>query len=65
VTFITKRGNDLFGDKSIGLLMREAITASISATRMGAQASAPFRKEIPDLHKYAKNKSYAHFSFIR
>jgi ribokinase len=39
--------------------------ASISATRMGAQASAPYRKEIPDLHKYAKNKSYAHFSFIR
>jgi len=39
--------------------------ASISATRMGAQASAPFRKEIQDLHKYAKNKSYAHFSFIK
>jgi ribokinase len=39
--------------------------ASISATRMGAQASAPYRKEISDLHKYAKNKSYAHFSFIR
>jgi ribokinase len=39
--------------------------ASISATRMGAQASAPYRKEISDLHMYAKNKSYAHFSFIR
>lgn len=38
--------------------------ASISATRMGAQASAPYRKEISDLHTYAKNKSYAHFSFI-
>jgi ribokinase len=39
--------------------------ASISATRMGAQASAPYRKEISELHTYAKNKSYAHFSFIR
>ena len=39
--------------------------AAISATRMGAQASAPYRKEISDLHTYAKNKSYAHFSFIR
>lgn len=39
--------------------------ASFSATRMGAQASAPYRKEISYLHKYAKNKSYAHFSFIR
>jgi ribokinase len=39
--------------------------ASISATRMGAQASAPYRKEISDLHTYARNKSYAHFSFIR
>lgn len=39
--------------------------ASISATRMGAQASAPYRKEISNLHSYAKNKSYAHFSFIR
>jgi ribokinase len=38
--------------------------ASISATRMGAQASAPYRKEISNLHTYAKNKSYAHFSFI-
>lgn len=38
--------------------------ASISATRMGAQASAPYRKEISDLHKYATNRSYAHFSFI-
>jgi ribokinase len=39
--------------------------ASISATRMGAQASAPYRKEISHLHTYAKNKSYAHFSFIQ
>jgi ribokinase len=39
--------------------------ASISATRMGAQASAPYRKEIQELHRYAQNKSYAHFSFIR
>jgi len=39
--------------------------AAISATRMGAQTSAPYRKEISDLHTYAKNKSYAHFSFIR
>jgi ribokinase len=39
--------------------------ASISATRMGAQASAPYRKEISNLHLYAKNKSFAHFSFIR
>jgi ribokinase len=38
--------------------------ASISATRMGAQASAPYRKEISDLHNYAKDKSYTHFSFI-
>jgi ribokinase len=38
--------------------------ASISATRMGAQASAPYRKEISELHTYAINKSYAHFSFI-
>jgi len=38
--------------------------ASISATRMGAQASAPYRKEISELHNYALNKSYAHFSFI-
>jgi ribokinase len=39
--------------------------ASISATRVGAQASAPYRKEIHNIHLYAKNKSYAHFSFIR
>jgi ribokinase len=39
--------------------------ASVSATRMGAQASAPYRKEVSDLHLYARNKSYAHFSFIR
>jgi ribokinase len=39
--------------------------ASVSATRMGAQASAPYRKEISDLHLYARNKSYAHFSFLR
>jgi ribokinase len=39
--------------------------ASISATRMGAQASAPYKKEISALHTYARNKSYAHFSFIR
>jgi ribokinase len=39
--------------------------ASISATRMGAQASAPYRKEISNLHLYAKTKSYAHFSFIQ
>jgi|WetSurMetagenome_2_1015567.scaffolds.fasta_scaffold27084_2 ribokinase len=39
--------------------------ASISATRVGAQASAPYRKEISDLHNYAKTGSYAHFSFIR
>jgi ribokinase len=39
--------------------------SSLSATRMGAQASAPYRKEISNLHSYAKNKSYAHFSFIR
>jgi ribokinase len=39
--------------------------ASISATRMGAQASAPYRKEVADLHLYALNKSYAHFSFIQ
>jgi len=38
--------------------------ASISATRVGAQASAPYRKEISDLHNYAKTRSYAHFSFI-
>lgn len=38
--------------------------ASISATRMGAQASAPYRKEVSDLHLYAMSKSYAHFSFI-
>ena len=39
--------------------------ASISVTRMGAQASAPYRKEVADLHLYALNKSYAHFSFIQ
>ena len=39
--------------------------ASISATRMGAQASAPYRKEVADLHLYALNKSYAHFSFLQ
>jgi sugar/nucleoside kinase (ribokinase family) len=39
--------------------------ASVSATRIGAQASAPYRKEVSDLHLYARNKSYAHFSFIR
>jgi len=39
--------------------------ASISATRMGAQASAPYRIVISVLHTYARNKSYAHFSFIR
>jgi len=39
--------------------------ASIAATRMGAQASAPYRKEVADLHLYALNKSYAHFSFIQ
>jgi ribokinase len=38
--------------------------ASISATRMGAQASAPYRKEVSNLHLYARSKSYAHFSFI-
>jgi ribokinase len=38
--------------------------ASVSATRMGAQASAPYRKEVSDLHLYARNRSYAHFSFI-
>jgi ribokinase len=38
--------------------------ASISATRMGAQASAPYRKEISNLHTYAKTKSFAHFAFI-
>jgi len=31
--------------------------ASISTTRMGAQASAPYRKEISELHTYAINKS--------
>ena len=39
--------------------------ASISATRMGAQASAPYRKEVSDLHLYALTKSYAHFPFIQ
>jgi ribokinase len=39
--------------------------ASISATRMGAQASAPYRKEVANLHLYAMTKSYAHFSFIQ
>ena len=39
--------------------------ASISATRMGAQASAPYRKEIADMHLYALTKSYAHFPFIQ
>ena len=39
--------------------------ASISATRMGAQASAPYRKEISDLHLYARSKSFARFSFVR
>jgi ribokinase len=38
--------------------------ASVSATRMGAQASAPYRKEISNLHTYAKTKSFAHFAFI-
>ncbi len=38
--------------------------ASISATRMGAQASAPYRNEVSKLHLYAKTKSYAHFSFL-
>jgi len=38
--------------------------ASISATRMGAQASAPYRKELSDLHLYALTGSYAHFSFL-
>jgi hypothetical protein len=39
--------------------------ASISATRMGAQASAPYRKEIADMHLYALIRSYAHFPFIQ
>jgi ribokinase len=39
--------------------------AAISATRMGAQASAPYRKEISELHTYARNKSYAHFPYIQ
>jgi ribokinase len=39
--------------------------ASISATRVGAQASAPYRKELDNLHLYAKMKSYARFSFIQ
>jgi ribokinase len=39
--------------------------ASISATRMGAQASAPYRKEIADMHLYALTGSYAHFPFIQ
>jgi ribokinase len=39
--------------------------ASISATRMGAQASAPYRKEVSNLHLYARSRSYAHFPFGR
>jgi ribokinase len=31
--------------------------ASVSATRMGAQASAPYRKEVPDLYLYARSRS--------
>lgn len=52
-----------------GYCFRDAVifankASSISATRMGAQASAPYRKEVSDLHTYARTKSYAHFSFI-
>jgi ribokinase len=38
--------------------------ASISATRMGAQASAPYRKEISTLHSFHFNKSLTHSSFL-
>jgi ribokinase len=38
--------------------------ASISATRMGAQASAPYRKEISTLHSFHFNKSFTHSSFL-
>ena len=74
VVDITAVGDVFNGALAVGLAegndFRNAVVfankaASISATRMGAQASAPYRKEISDLHKYAKNKSYAHFSFIR
>ena len=39
--------------------------ASISASRMGAQASAPYRKEISEPGVYARNESYAHLSYLR
>lgn len=38
--------------------------ASISATRMGAQASAPYRKEIIELDVYARNERFGNFSYI-
>jgi ribokinase len=38
--------------------------ASISATRMGAQASAPYRKEISELDVYSGNGTHTHFSYL-
>lgn len=73
VVDITAAGDVFNGALAVALSegkdFRDAIifankAASISATRMGSQASAPYRKEISELHTYAKNKSYAHFSFI-
>jgi ribokinase len=40
------------------------MAASISASRMGAQASAPYRKEISEPDVYARNANYAHFSYL-
>jgi ribokinase len=39
--------------------------ASISATRMGAQASAPYRKEISNLHSFHFNKSFTHSPLLK
>ena len=39
--------------------------ASISATRMGAQASAPYRKEISNLHTFHFNKSITHYPLLK
>ena len=74
VVDITAVGDVFNGGLAVSLAegcdFREAVifankAASIAATRMGAQASAPYRKEVADLHLYALNKSYAHFSFIQ
>jgi ribokinase len=39
--------------------------ASIAATRMGAQASAPYRKEISNNHSLDFKKSHNHSSFLK